>query len=141
MVLNPMPEQRTYSVDEVDAALCVWEWLLARAPDATRRTSTNLTIVELFGNHGPSSMRSVALTVAVAVEKCWEMNNQRPFVEDRYDTFDWDFVPRMCELIDWVAVTEASIGGPYHMSEIDILDPVRLFSVLEAADALKLDRV
>ena len=81
-----------YSIDEVEAALCVWEWML----------ENHKQLDTLFDGYGSVGMRSTAMQAGVFVEKCYTYDATHcdgMFTGD--DSFDWEFVPLICREINW----------------------------------------
>jgi hypothetical protein len=102
MSRSPKPEH--YSYGEVEASLCVWEWLL----ETCHETSTDErreTIRDLFENYGSGGMRSSAIQAGIIVEACWKYADQTgsPWSNE---IFDWEFVPALCRLLDWTKLPE-----------------------------------
>jgi hypothetical protein len=70
--------------EEVDAALCVWEAMLASK-------SRNPALRAAFAAHGYAAMRGLAPELGVKIEAAW-----CALTEDQQDdagAFDWEFVP------------------------------------------------
>lgn len=100
-----MTNERTYSEFEVDAALCVWEWLLdmnVASHDATPESptySTFLTIRPLFENYGYGGMRMSAKQAGLIVAAAFIEYEKH--VPDYDMSFDWDWVPMVCSYLNW----------------------------------------
>lgn len=78
-----------YSLDEVEAALCVWEYMLETKNPYWRDTINRL---------GVSSSRVIAIGLGAEIQQGYELYNG----EERYDDpFDWEFIPRVMQLIKY----------------------------------------
>lgn len=80
-ITKPKPE--TYSRDEMEAALCLWEAMLDLRGKLPKLNAE-------FENHGAWAMRTTAIDLAAHCEQVWkELTNN----EDDTVTFDWEFCP------------------------------------------------
>lgn len=92
-----------YTENEVDAALCIWEWCLL-----LRNDNDNSVFDWLRGNEGACSARYQAVMLAQDCEKSY-----RVAVELGYDaTFDWEFVPNWVTEAMRISVF-ANLEGPW----------------------------
>ena len=86
----------TYTEDQVDAALCVWEELLSRISDFKPESYTGL---EAFKDqNGTCTLRQQAVGLGVWVEQAWLLIDED--VRDCY-AFDWELVPALLDLVEW----------------------------------------
>lgn len=88
-----VPDERRYSPDEIESALCTWEWMLEH------RLITR-ALDEVFDAYGSAGMRSTAVQVGCFIDKCFLYSEEHGLgLAD--ESFDWGFVPIICREIDW----------------------------------------
>lgn len=104
----------TYTRDQVDAAMCVWEELLSR-----RSSDGDYPLNDYWDWYGSCQVRDDCIAIAVWVEAIWDGMGQRIWDND---IFDWEFVPRMLDQVKWDKTSE-------HMYNRDV--PFSLPSVAE----------
>ena len=81
----------SYTATEADNALCVYEWLLG---------NPNETADRLPGQWGWAAMRSASLQAGLIVEDVWQHAKGPNDEPEHFDTFDWEFVPALCRVLD-----------------------------------------
>jgi hypothetical protein len=81
------PEPQVFNSCEVEAALCVFEWMMA-----------SHTMTPWFEGTGWAAMRSVAADVGVWCNSLYE-HLPKKWVEGR--AWDWDIIPAMLDQLDW----------------------------------------
>lgn len=89
----------TYSFEQVDAALCIWEEILTLqfSGELPRPASDYKLRV------GTVQMRGTALSLAADAVAVWGAMTTEE--QDSCDTFDWDFIPAFVALVDWSGTT------------------------------------
>jgi hypothetical protein len=91
----------TYTADEVEAALCIWEYCMLR-----RNQEDDNVFDWLRGGEGTASARQQCIELARDCEKSYHIARSHG-----YDTlFDWEFVPRWVQLA--MSVNRSSVLTP-----------------------------
>lgn len=129
---------QTFNYVQVEAALCVWEWMTDRHRMADASTGPVKDLLDLWYGVGAGQMRNLAARVAPAVETlyqelCAEIGEDD--LRDVYCAYDWDFVPAVCERMDWAGqMTSAcyTAGGLLALPETLKPDLVKEFGELKA---------
>lgn len=88
-----------------EAACCVWEALLERR---RRDDAEPDGIVEGFEQRGTNEMRHAAIALSALCSNLWDAIPE----DERPDSFDWDFVPRFVDMLDWDATLPACVAMP-----------------------------
>lgn len=90
----PKGTPKSFSYDDVEAAMCIWEWLFD--------DNKNETIAKLFETYGTGGMRSATIQISSTVEAAWQITQERELPAGiGEDSFDWEFVPAVCRVLDW----------------------------------------
>lgn len=91
-----MKNEFSFSDEEVDAALCIWEYALSPSnTDHLRKLCTGSFLDWLKGEEGYASAREAAAHLARFCEMSYIYARHYGFD----DSFDWEFVPRWCDRI------------------------------------------
>lgn len=86
---------RAYSIEHVEAALCVWEWVNECSLDAHKPEHEHLC--RYRREHGTVEMRHVCIGLA---DYCLNVYDLLPDIRDCF-TFDWHIVPEIVGTVDW----------------------------------------
>lgn len=104
MTFNPPTDSSTYSNEQVEAALCIWEELDRR----TRNEPEEYTaLTDWRDDHGTSALRCVAIELVDHVEAIY---HSLPAEEWDGLAYDWEIVPAILDFVHWWAP-----GGPKPM--------------------------
>lgn len=96
-----MPSLTTHTEIEIEAMLCVWEHLLENPEH----------YADFFENYGSSAMRHVAMEAGLIVERLYSFMEEQGY--EFHASYDWDFVPEACGLLDWAKLAEHNqYNGP-----------------------------
>ncbi len=98
-----------FSHAEVDAAMCVWEWLLEeRDDDVATINPHNSTIDRMFASYGRGGMRGAAIQAGLIIEAVFD--EYAKHLEFEY-AFDIEFVPMVCRHLDWEKLCDSNQHG------------------------------
>ena len=87
--------KKTFTLPQVEAALCIWEWVNECSLDASMPGHEAL---RRYGcEHGTVAMRFACIALA---EYCDDVYERLPKIRDCF-TFDWDIIPEIVGTIDW----------------------------------------
>jgi hypothetical protein len=90
---------RLFRIEQVETALCVFEWLMDTNSNDNTEDEVKQTIQSMFESYGWSAMRTAAIQAGLFVEDCWCHCDKIKFMEE--ESFDWEFVPMVCRALDW----------------------------------------
>lgn len=93
-----MTSTTTYTTGDVEAALCVWEWVLDRTLITTEDSHPALN--EYRETYGTAQLRSDCVDIGVWVDKVYNLLDED--TKDRH-CFDWDVVPEIMEHVTFGA--------------------------------------
>ena len=132
----------TFTAAQVEAALCIWEWM----QDRNGMVDSAFDMLELWGGVGTSQMRDLAARCSPAVEAlyrelCTEIGEDE--LRDVYPAYDWDFLPTVCEKLDWSGDMTAACYRSGLIALPDTVKPALLaeYAELKAKqDAAKAER-
>lgn len=103
-VYTGVAEVDAYNSGDCHTALMIWEWVLdhARQQDATEGPIKDMN--DCIQGVGYGQMRDNVLRIAPAVERLYaeiiaEIDEDE--FRDVFTAYDWEFVPAVCELMDW----------------------------------------
>lgn len=103
-----MARSLTYTPLEVEAALCVWEWMIDRADKELK---------DFFEGHGWGCMRLLATDLGRWCQQVY-LKAEETFEFDV--CFDWELVPSMMQMIDFdVAIESQYSTGPEVFPDVD----------------------
>ena len=128
-------EKTNFTYAQVEGALCVFDWmidqrvytgseisdaeLLEHAEDITK------TITNLWDNNGSPGMRLIAAQAGALCDAAYQYMKS---IGLDFDTcYDFEFVPAICEVIDWAAL-EADAqynSAPYRPKIKDLFEAAR----------------
>lgn len=131
---------QTFSAVQVEAALCIWEWMLEsrqwemKDAAAIGAAPWQPALVQLWENVGTSQMRDLAARVAPAVEAlygelCAEVGEDE--LRQVYCAYDWEFIPAVCMLLDW---SDDMVAASYRNGLIALPDTVKPALLAEYAE-------
>lgn len=117
MPLLLLPNGATYSWDEVEAALCVWEELdrRTRPPEHLQ----NLGLLHWRWTHGTSEMRTAAIGLARYVDEMYQLLST---TEWEPLAFDWEIIPAILDTVVWSSSGPAPTLPANRKSAMQILD-------------------
>jgi hypothetical protein len=102
-----------FTSNEVESALCVFEWLMGRAMPGLPKTGDEFDeeITKLFNDFGWSGMRSTAVQASVFVDQCWDWAEKHADFLTASSSYDWDFCPMICRRLDWPELAQNNQYG------------------------------
>lgn len=118
----------TYTADQAISALCIFEWLIAK------HEQKDELIHRLFSNYGWGGMRSVVLDAAVIAERTWQHACGADDEPEHFETYDWEFIPAFCLVLDWDRMTYTNQYHPLTPYEPNVEE---LWATMVAKRAMK----
>lgn len=108
----------TYTEAEVDAALCVWDELLSKRSMLSAeeyRTEQERAFDTYWNNNGYAVMRQYAVSLGRWAEEVWLLLS-----DDQRDVecFDFEFLPRLLDLVHWQALYGAAYGPSWPTARV-----------------------
>ena len=137
----PAPAPRSFTVGEMETALCIWEAMLyfrglledqRSVPDGVIRMS------ELWDATGWQAMRAHVLAIVTLAEQAYTALSDA--LEDGGFTFDFDFIPALVGALDWTEYGPYRDGEPEEFLE-NVMSTVAGRRRDVAAEALASDKL
>lgn len=94
---------------DIESAMCVWEYILDNA--------ANHPWQGYLEGHGYGAIRMCAIEAGQIAHEVWTLLDSQGW--ELIGSFDWEFVPVICDLIDWPKLIEGNqYGGPKYEPDI-----------------------
>jgi hypothetical protein len=109
---------RTYTVAEMEAALCAFEWMMDErnrfdTTNADDRKPHTVTVNRLFDSVGWSAMRFIAMQAGAIADNVYQHMEATGW--EHHSAFDWEFLPAVMRRLDWDAlVQDNQYAGPIY---------------------------
>lgn len=111
-MLKPYRDRIAFSVLEMEGALCAWEHLTDNRD--------NPKYGDLFDKLGTAAMRHCAMQAGMIASHVYEEMKAASYGFD--EPYDWEFVPAVCERLDWQALTEYNqFNGKLYMPDLEAI--------------------
>lgn len=107
----------TYSSEEVEAALCIWEELDRRTRPPERLH--NLALFHWRAEHGTADLRTVAVDLARYADGMYQLLSA---AEWNGLAFDWEIVPAILDTVAWHPFGPAPMLPLTRMSAMHLLE-------------------
>lgn len=117
---------KTYTTDEIEAALCVYDWLVTEQMRTDKAEELTTVISDLWDDNGSPGMRCLSVAAGCIVAAVYDHMEKHGM---RFDApFDFEFVPAVCKVIDWDALDDdiQLNRGSYRPNVRDLWDAATL---------------
>ena len=90
-------------INQCDAALCIWEYMLGEWRDHTPIETINPPkMILVWMDCGTVQMRRAAITLSKWANDIWDILQKTKDDNVEWDvSFDWEFIPRIMGLVYW----------------------------------------